>query len=156
MENKETPFQQILNEVMGQIKSDIVPKETCKLNILDIVLNAHNSHFEHEAHESSLVIYDINCQTDVQTCVNNGMGAASIALIWKQWQTSHSQYFHYDTEKSEITLLDWEDFIQALVDNLEDVICAVLRRPFIMDSYRDLYVHYIMPMVTAQLMGQMG
>jgi hypothetical protein len=75
MEKKETPFQQILNEVMAQIKHDITDKEKCDMCIIDLVLNAHNSHYEHEEHDSGMVIYDINNQTDVQTCVNKGMGA---------------------------------------------------------------------------------
>lgn len=151
MEKNNTPFRQILSEVVGQIKNDITNKEKCDMCIVDMVLNAHNSYFGHESKEPDKVIYDINNQTDVQTCVNKGMGAASIALIWRQWQTEHSQYFLYDTEKGEITLLDWDEFIQMLTDNLEEVVGAILSRPFIMDSYRDLYVHYIMPMVMDQL-----
>lgn len=156
MEKKETPFQQILNEVMAQIKHDIADKEKCDMYIIDLVLNAHNSHYEHEERDSGMVIYDINNQTDVQTCVNKGMGAHTIAELWNGWQEIHCSYFLYGGEKGWIKTMTWEDFIQFLLDNLEDVISAVLRRPFIMDSYRDLYVHYVMPMVVDQLMGQMG
>lgn len=145
MEKNNTPFQQIMNEVIAQIKADIVNKETCKMDMVDLVLNAHNSHYEHEAHEYDFVIYDIKNQTDVQTCVNKGMGAQTIAGLWY-----HSSYFRYGGDKGWIKTMTWVEFIQFLLDNLEDVISAVLRRPFIMDSYRDLYVHYIMPMVIDQ------
>lgn len=151
MEKKNTPFRQILNEVVGQIKADIVNKETCKMDMVDLVLNAHNSHYEHEAHEYDFVIYDIMNQTDVQTCVNKGMGAHTIAELWYGGQEIHSSYFRYGGDKGWIKTMTWEEFIQFLLDNLEEVISAVLRRPFIMDSYRDLYVHYVMPMVIDQL-----
>ena len=149
--NGMTPFQQIQLDVMLKIKNDIIHKENCDMSTLDRVLNAHNCYFEHERKESGKVIYDINNQTDVQTCVDNGMGAASIALVWNTWQRDHSEYFLYDTEKSEITMLSWEDFIQMLVDSLFVVLAAVLKRPFIFDSYRDLYVRYIMPLAIDQL-----
>lgn len=143
------PFQQIQLDAMLKIK--FIVKENCDISALGSVLNAHNCYFEHERKEPGKVIYDINNQTDVQTCVDNGMGAASIALVWNTWKRDHSEYFHYDTDKSEITLLSQEDFIQTLVDNLFVVLAAVLKRPFIFDSYRDLYVRYIMPLAIDQL-----
>lgn len=150
MEEKDTPFRQIQNEVVGRIKNDLTNKEKCDMCIVDMVLNAHNSYFEHESKEFGKVIYDINNQTDVQICVNKGMTAPSIALLWNNWKIDHTEYFCYDTDESVITLLPWKDFIQTLTDNLEEVVGAILSRPFIMDSYRDLYVHYIMPMVIDQ------
>ena len=150
MEKNNTPFRQILSEVVGQIKNDITNKEKCDMCIVDTVLNAHNSYFGHESKEFDKVIYDINNQTDVQTCVNKGMGAPTIAAIWKGWQTEHCAYFLCNNDKGWIMTMTWEDFIQTLTDNLEEVVGAILSRPFIMDSYRDLYVHYIMPMVIDQ------
>ena len=145
------PFQLILNEVMAHIENDITNKEKCDMYNVDIVLNAYNSYFEHESKEFDKVIYDINNQTDVQLCVNKGMGAPTIAAIWNGWQTEHCAYFLYDGDKGWIKTMTWEDFIQTLMGNLEEVVGATLRRPFIMDSYRDFYVHYIMPMVIDQL-----
>lgn len=151
MEKNNTPFRQILNDVMGQIKNAITDKEKCDMYVVDMVLNAHNSYFEHESKEFDKVIYDINNQTDVQTCVNKGMGAHTIANIWNGWQTEHSAYFLCDCDNGWIKTMTWEDFIQTLLDNLEEVVSAILSRPFIMDSYRDLYIHYVMPMVIDQL-----
>lgn len=154
--DNETPFQKVLRETVFKISTDINNMETCKLDVVKMLLKAHNSYYRHEMMDFSKVIYDITNQSDLRECVREGMTAEQIAKLWDSWQNNTSRYFTFESieklaNEFEQYVLTWEDFIELLTNSLEEVVTAVLTRPTIAESYSDLYMRYVSPMVREQI-----
>ena len=152
----ETPFQKVLRETVFKISTDIHNIEFCKMDVVEMLLKAHNSYYRHEMLDFSKVVYDITNQSDLRECVREGMTAEQIAKLWDSWHNNNSKYFTFEsveklTNEFEQYVLTWEDFIELLTNSLEEVVTAVLTRPTIAESYSDLYMRYVSPMVREQI-----
>ena len=154
--SNETPFQKVLRVTVFKISTDIHNMETCKMDVVKMLLKAHNTYYRNEVLDFSKVIYDITNQSDLRECVREGMTAEQIAKLWDSWQNNTSRYFTFESVEKlanefEQYVLTWEDFIELLNDSLIDVVTAVLSRPTIAESYSDLYMRYVSPMVIEQI-----
>ena len=134
-----------INTMVEYIKKSII-RDLNSLKgdkVLNMLLKAYND-FQKSERDGVDYIFDINNTDDLKCCIDGGMTAKEIGMLYLGSHNDHLPYYYFGCNYPQPQPINtWKELRMNLVAWLDELLPNVLAYPYAYQSYRDVYMAYV-------------